>query len=106
MLRVLTLSSLFPDVSRPNFGIFVEQQTRALSALPDIDLRVVAPLGVPPWPLSALSRYRPLTQLPREEEWHGIRVYRPHFVNLPATGGRFHAPLLAHAVAPLLARIR
>jgi glycosyltransferase involved in cell wall biosynthesis len=106
MLRVLTLSSLFPDASRPNFGIFVEQQTRGLASLPDIELRVVAPLGVPPWPLSALGRYRPLAELPHEEQWRGLHVYRPRFVNLPGTGGRFHAQLLARAVAPLLARIR
>ena len=30
MLRVLVLSTLFPDASRPNFGIFVERQTLSL----------------------------------------------------------------------------
>ena len=28
MLRVLTLSTLFPDATRRNFGVFVERQTR------------------------------------------------------------------------------
>ena len=27
-LNVLTLSTLFPDISRPNFGVFVERQSR------------------------------------------------------------------------------
>ena len=42
MLRVLTLSTLFPDASRPNFGVFVERQTLGLAALPDTQVRVVA----------------------------------------------------------------
>ena len=33
MLRVLTLSTLFPDASRPNFGVFVERQTLGLAWL-------------------------------------------------------------------------
>ena len=32
MLRVLTLSTLYPDAGRPSFGIFVERQTLALAA--------------------------------------------------------------------------
>ena len=36
MLRVLTLSTLFPDATRPNFGVFVERQTLGLSQLPGV----------------------------------------------------------------------
>jgi len=106
MLRVLTLSSLFPDASRPHFGIFVEQQARGLAGFRDVEVRVVAPLGVPPWPLSRLVRYRALDAPPAHEIWRGLDVRRPRFVDLPATGGRFHASLLAHALVPLLERLR
>ena len=47
MLHVLVLSTLFPDASRPNFGIFVERQTRGLAEREDVAVRVVAPLGLP-----------------------------------------------------------
>ncbi|MET0376804.1 MAG: glycosyltransferase family 4 protein, partial [Rhizorhabdus sp.] len=50
MLRVLTLSTLFPDRTRPGFGAFVERQTLGLAAHPDVELRVVAPYAVPPTP--------------------------------------------------------
>jgi len=106
MLRVLTLSSLFPDASRPNFGIFVEQQTRALAGFPDVEVRVVAPLGVAPWPLRKLAGDRRLDALPEHEMWRGLDVRRPRFVELPATGGRFHALVLAHALVPLLEALR
>lgn len=106
MLRVLTLATLFPDATRPNFGVFVERQTLGLAAHPDVDLRVVAPLGVPPWPMTALPRYAPLAALPRHEVWKGLSVLRPRFANLPGTGGRWHAAMLARQLKPLLAKLR
>lgn len=101
MLRVLTLSTLFPDASRPNFGVFVERQTLGLAALPDTHVTVVAPLGLPPPPL-ARFRHAALAKSPEHEIWKGLDVHRPRFISLPGTGGRWHAPLLARALRPLL----
>jgi teichuronic acid biosynthesis glycosyltransferase TuaC len=106
MLRVLVLSSLFPDATRPNFGIFVERQTRNLAARGDTEVRVVAPIGLPPAPLHWLPRYRPLAGLPRHEDWRGLDVHRPRFLNLPATAGRFHARAMVRALLPLLRKLR
>jgi glycosyltransferase involved in cell wall biosynthesis len=105
MLRVLTLSTLFPDRSRPNFGVFVKRQTRALAVLPDTRVMVVAPLGLPPAPLARL-RHGSLAGLPICESWQGLDVYRPRFVALPFTAGRFHARALARAAVPILDRLR
>lgn len=106
MLRVLTLSTLFPDATRPNFGVFVERQTAALAALDDVELRVVAPIGLPPFPLSRIGHYRALAALPRQEEWHGLNVWRPRFLNLPRTDGRWHPAMLVRAVEPVLRAMR
>lgn len=106
MLRVLTLTTLFPDASRPNFGIFVERQTLSLAARDDVEVRVIAPVGIPPWPLSMLSRYRALDKLPALESWKGLTVDRPHFLNLPGLGGRMHARMLSRALMPVLTAIR
>ena len=104
MLRVLTLSTLFPDARRPNFGVFVQRQMLGLAAQPDTHVTVVAPIGLPPRPLRR-ARHRALASLPREEQWHGLAVHRPRFIALPATGGRFHAALLTRALKPLLDRL-
>ncbi|MCW6529385.1 glycosyltransferase [Sphingomonas sp. MMSM20] len=98
MLRVLTLSTLFPDASRPNFGVFVERQTLGLAARPDVALTVVAGIGVPPWPLSRHPRYRQFAAVPTHETWKGVEVLRPRFTVLPGTAGRFHASALLRAV--------
>ena len=106
MLRVLTLSTLFPDATRPNFGVFVERQTLGLAAMPATEVRVVAPIGLPPFPLSRHPAYRGLAALPRAETWKGLAVARPRFLNVPGSGGRFHPAMLARALSPLLARMR
>ncbi|QIG79337.1 glycosyltransferase [Stakelama tenebrarum] len=106
MLRILTLSTLFPDASRPNFGVFVEQQTRGIARRDDLDVRVVAPVGLPPWPLTLHPHYRARAHLPRHEQWRGLDVIRPRFLNLPGTGGRFHPRMIAAALASKLERLR
>jgi teichuronic acid biosynthesis glycosyltransferase TuaC len=105
-LRVLTLASLFPDATRPTFGPFVERQTLALAAHADVDLRVVAPIGMPPWPLSMHSRYRAFRSLPQQEEWKGVPIYRPRFTQVPGTSGRFSAGAMVRSILPLLHQIR
>ncbi len=105
MLRVLTLSTLFPDVSRPTFGPFVERQTLGLAAHPDVELRVVAPVGIPP--LGRFHpRYRRLAQLPDVETWKGLAVYRTPFGHIPGVGGGWDARALARALRRPLKGIR
>jgi len=106
MLRVLVLSTLFPDASRPNFGIFVERQTRALAARDGVEVQVVAPRGLPTFPLDRHPRYAALSRQPIRENWRGLTVYRPRFLNLPGTGGAFHAGLIARALRPTLTELR
>ncbi len=106
MLRVLSLASLFPNAAQPNLGVFVERQTLGLAAHPDVDLRLVAPVGLPPWPLSRLKRYASLRNLPVHEHWKGLDTLRPRFLNIPGTQGRFHASALVRALTPVLTTLR
>jgi len=105
MLRVLTLASLFPDSTRPVFGVFVERQALGLAARADVDLTVIAPMGIPPWPLARHPRYRALAALPRAETWKGLTVHRPRFPVIPGGNGLSSAALLARAVLPLARRL-
>jgi glycosyltransferase involved in cell wall biosynthesis len=106
MLRVLTLSTLFPDATRPTFGVFVERQTLELAASSDVELQVVAPLGLPPGPLKRHPRYAARAALPRQERWKGLTVHRPRFPVIPMIGGRFSPILMARALLPVLRAIR
>ncbi|MCP8889098.1 glycosyltransferase [Sphingomonas faeni] len=106
MLRILTLSTLFPDATRPNFGVFVERQTLGLAAHPDVSLVAIAPVGLPPGPLRRIGHYASLATLPTRETWKGVDVHRPRFTALPFTRGRYHAAALERALVPLLDAIR
>ena len=97
-LRVLSIATLFPDAVRPNFGLFVEKSLRALAAQPGVELTIVAPVGLPPFPLSLHKRYRALRNLPRNESWNGLTVLRPRFTLIPRVGARFNPAKVARAV--------
>lgn len=106
MLRVLTLSTLFPTAARPTFGIFVERQTLELAARRDVQLRVVSPVGLPPWPLSLLPYYAERRRLPQRGIWKGMLVHRPRYRALPIVAHQRSARAMARAVLPLLREIR
>jgi glycosyltransferase involved in cell wall biosynthesis len=106
MLRVLTLSTLYPDSGRPSFGIFVERQTLALAAREGVEVEVVAPVGLPLWPLTRHPHYRTRAGLPAKERRQGLAVYRPRFRTWPGLGGAGAARSLAAAVLPLARALR
>ncbi|WP_257538869.1 glycosyltransferase [Sphingobium sp. CFD-1] len=104
-LNILMLSTLFPDMSRPNFGVFVERQARELASRAEAHVTVIAPIGMPPWPLSNAARYAPLRALPRKERWKDMTVYRPTFPIIPKFGGRTNVYSMTRAILPLVRRL-
>jgi glycosyltransferase involved in cell wall biosynthesis len=106
MLRVLTLASLFPNAVRPTLGVFVERQALALAARANVAVELVAPVGLPVWPLSLHPHYAPLRRLPLRETWKGVVVHRPRYRVWPLVGARGTARSMARALLPLLREIR
>ena len=106
MLRVLTLSTLYPNALKPNFGVFVEGQTSRLAARPGVSLRVVNPIATAPFPLDRHPRYHALRAVPEDETWHGVRVARPRFATIPGAGGAMNPMLVARAARPVMRRWR
>lgn len=108
-LRVLSISTLFPNPARPAFGRFVANQMAALAARGDVDLTMIAAIGLPHWPLSLREPYASLSKVPETAEWQGIAVHHPRFRLIPGLAdsnpGRLAAALLPlvrslHADAP------
>jgi len=106
MLRVLTLATLFPDAGRPDFGRFVLRQTQALAAREGVDVEVVAPVGLPLWPLSLHPHYKARAQLPRRDAVEGLRVHRPRSRTLPRIGEAGAARVMARAALPVARQFR
>jgi teichuronic acid biosynthesis glycosyltransferase TuaC len=106
MLRVLVLSTLFPNRIRPLFGTFVERQTLGLAARDDVEVQIVVPRGLPPAPFDRHARYRADASLPAREDWHGVPLYRPRFLHLPKIGARYDSQMMVRALLPLLREIQ
>ncbi len=104
-LRVLSLSTLYPNDRNPNFGIFVERQMQAVAKHGDVDLTLVNPVGLPPFPLTLHPRYRQLRDLTQEELRGGVKVLRPRFTLLPKLGARFNAGAIVRAILPIARRL-
>lgn len=81
--RVLVFSTLFPNPSQPQAGLFVRE--RAFRVGRELPLVVVAP--VPWFPLQGwIRKWRPQfrPEAPRFSEQHGHAVYHPRFFSVPA----------------------
>ena len=104
-LRVLSLSTLYPSDQNPNFGVFVERQMQAVAARGDVDLVMVNPIGLPPFPLSLHPRYAGQRGSTASEVRGGVQVLRPRFTLVPGIGGRFNAAAEARAVLPLARKL-
>jgi teichuronic acid biosynthesis glycosyltransferase TuaC len=105
MMRVLSLSTLFPSPVRPAFGKFVANQMRAVAERGGVELVMVNPIGVPPWPLALREPYRSYAGCPAESELDGVRIYHPRFTLIPVVGADSNPARIAAAVLPLVRRL-
>lgn len=103
--RLLSISTLYPAPGRSSFGRFVARQMEALAARGDWDVTVINPIGLPPPPLRAMGRYKPLAAIPALETGGPIPVHHPRFLLVPALSGRTNPWAIAHAVLPLARRL-
>lgn len=100
-MRILSIATLFPNPAKPAFGLFVGNQMRAVVANRAVDLVMVSPIGVPPWPLSLRKPYDALSGLPEASDASGIEVLYPKFTLFPKIGGDGNPQRIARAVLPL-----
>ena len=92
-MQILTFTSLFPDSSRPNFGIFVYQRMAHVARLPGNSITVVAPVPyMPSWiPGTKARKYR---AVPGEEKFGELVVYHPRYPLIPKVGLTLHGLLM------------
>lgn len=102
MLRLLSISTLYPAPSRMGFGRFVARQMEALAARGDWQVTVINPIGLPPLPL---KRYAPLRAIPAFQAQGAIAVHHPRFTLIPALSGPLNPALIASAILPLAKRL-
>jgi len=104
-MKLLTFTTLFPNLERPSHGIFVETRLRHLMASGALEARVIAPV---PWFPSRHARfgtYGRFARVPAAEVRSGIPVQHPRYLLLPKIGMNLTPLLLAQAMKPVIARM-
>lgn len=86
-MKILTLTSLYPNAAQPRHGIFIETRVRKLKELhPELQLEVLAPI---PWfPLANrfIASRKSLKNVPRVEVRYGITTHHPRYLAIPGLG--------------------
>lgn len=91
-VRLLTLTSLFPNSREPRHGIFVANRLRRLCDTGRVEATVLAPI---PWFPGA---YRNKREIPAVEMIFGFQVRHPRYMHIPGLGMRVQPNSLARAV--------
>ena len=104
-MKLLTVSTLFPNPQKQSHGIFVQTRLRYLLASGEAQARVVAPV---PWFPSSDARfgeYSAYAKVPASETRFGIDVVHPRYIVLPKIGMTIAPTLLSAALKPAIGRI-
>lgn len=97
-MKVLTLTTLYPNAVIPNHGVFVENRIRHLVKEAQVETRVVAPVPWFPSRNRRFGRYAQYAAVPVQEERGGIQITHPRYPVLPKIGMSLAPWLLARAV--------
>jgi len=100
-MRVLVLSSTFPNANEPARGIFIFERIRRLARR--CELIVVSP--VPWFPLNRWVR-RTRATLPYVENLEGVTVYHPRFFSIPRYGKFLDGAFYFLCLIPFIARLQ
>ncbi|MBI0475215.1 glycosyltransferase family 4 protein [Sphingomonas sp. MA1305] len=105
-MKILVLSSLYPNAVQRRHGIFIEHRVAHLAAAAGDAVRVVAPLPWFPSRHARFGRYAELAEVPAAAERRGIAISHPRYPMLPRIGMTAQPWLMAAALYPHLARLR
>ncbi len=101
-MRVLVLSSVFPNAKAPLFGVFVKERIKRV--IPSCEVVVVAPVA---WfPFNRIFRGASRSDVPKYEVQDGLKVYHPKFFSVPGICKSLDGLFYYLSVLPLLRRLR
>ena len=103
-MRVLVVSSLYPNSVMPHLGLFVHRRVEAV-ARRGVEVRVVAPVPLFPRGLP-LRRGRAYAAVPEREDFAGIPVLHPRYAHAPGPGMYVQAGNLSRGILPHLRALR
>lgn len=104
-MKVLTITTLYPNKLEPRRGIFIKNRLKALDELEGFERKVIAPVPHCPPLRKIFKKYQKYETLPEYENQEKIDVYHPKYMTLP--GGYFidNATSMANAAEEIIEKI-
>lgn len=106
-MRVLTVTSLYPNAAQPNHAVFVENRMRRVHETGEAEISVIAPTPWFPSKSKMFGSYAVHAAVPKREERHGIRIDHPRYAMIPKVGMQsqpiFYLRALRRAAAKMIA---
>ena len=85
-MRVLTVTSLYPNTAQPNHAVFVENRMRRVHETGEAEITVIAPTPWFPSKSRMFGSYAVHAAVPRRETRHGIAIHHPRYAMIPKIG--------------------
>lgn len=86
-MKLLTITTLYPNANDPKHGIFIHTRLKHLLAdYPEFSAKVIAPVPWFPFSHSVFGQYAKYANVPKQEVIDGIEVYHPRYLVLPKIG--------------------
>src|SRR6476619_902247 len=82
-MRILTITTLYPNSEAPVHGVFVENRLRKLVDTGRLQAVVVAPVPWFPFVGRSFGHYGRLARVPTTETRHGLPITHPRFALIP-----------------------
>ena len=106
-MKILTLTTLFPNNQNPNHGIFTYNRVKALAALGH-EIEVVAP--VPYFPFvkmfARFSRWHKCSQIHKAGNPGELKIYHPRYLAIPKIGYSLYGLLMYYSIFSSVAKIK
>ncbi len=103
-MKVLVFTSLYPNNIWPLHGVFVKERMTHVARREGCEVRVIAPIPYFP-PLKVSWRWR-YSQVYREHEIEGVRVYHPRYFMIPKVSMALQGLLMFLCVFGFARRLR
>ena len=101
-LRILSLTSLFPNNINPVRGVFIKERVRHVARLHS--LRVVAPVPYFP-PIRLHSRWHQYADVHPREQIAELEVYHPRYLTIPRVGMALYGLFYFLSILPFMRRL-
>ena len=105
-MKILVLSTLYPNDVQRRHGIFIEHRVSHLAAAAGDEVRVVAPVPWFPLTNARFGTYAEHARVPATAERRALPITHPRYPTIPKVGMTPAPWLMAAALAPHVAAIR